>query len=128
LIHDFLSNRSYWAKGRPPEVTHRAFDHSLCFGLYERGRQVGLARVVTDRATFGWLCDVFVLENYRGRGLAKWLVACVLGHPDVRGLRRVLLGTRDAHGLYERHGFTPLADPTRFLEVFRPDVYGATVE
>jgi GNAT superfamily N-acetyltransferase len=123
LIHDFLANRSYWAMGRPLEVVRRALENSLCFGLYEQGRQVGLARLVTDRATFGWLCDVFVLEDNRGRGLAKWLIECVLGHPAVQGLRRVLLGTRDAHGLYERYGFTPLADPTRFMEVFRPDVY-----
>ncbi len=123
LIQDFLSNRSYWAEGRPLEVTRRSLEHSLCFGLYERGRQVGLARVVTDRATFAWLCDVFVLEEYRGRGLSKWLLGCVLGHPSLRGLRRVLLGTRDAHGLYERYGFTPLADPSRFMEVFRTGGY-----
>ena len=122
LIHDFLAQRSYWAAGRPLEVVCRSIDHSLCFGLYERGRQVGFARVVTDRATFAWLCDVFVLEAYRGRGLGKWLVECVLGHPALRGLRRVLLGTRDAHGLYARYGFTPLEDPSRFLEVFRPHV------
>ncbi len=127
MIHDFLTNRSYWAAGRPLEVVRRALEKSLCFGLYERQRQVGLARLVTDRATFGWLCDVFVLEDYRGRGLAKWLIECVLAHPAVKGLRRVLLATRDAHGLYERFGFTPLADPTRFLEVFRADLYGAAV-
>jgi GNAT superfamily N-acetyltransferase len=121
LIHDYLANRSYWAEGRPLEVVRRSIDNSLCFGLYERGRQVGLARVVTDRATFAWLCDVFVLEAYRDRGLAKWLVECLMGHPPLQGLRRVLLGTRDAHGLYERFGFTPLAEPSRFMEVFRPD-------
>jgi GNAT superfamily N-acetyltransferase len=125
LIHDFLAHRSYWAIGRPLDVVRRSLDNSLCFGLYELGRQIGFVRVVTDRATFAWLCDVFVLEAYRGRGLSKWLMECVMGHPDLRGLRRVLLGTRDAHGLYERYGFTPLADPTRFLEVFRPDVYRA---
>jgi GNAT superfamily N-acetyltransferase len=119
-IHDFLTNRSYWAKGRPLEVFRRSLANSLCFGLYEQRRQVGFARVVTDRATFAWLCDVFVLENYRGRGLAKWLIECVLGHPALQGLRRVLLGTRDAHGLYQRYGFAPLADPTRFMEIFRP--------
>jgi GNAT superfamily N-acetyltransferase len=105
-------------------VARRSLDNSLCFGLYERGRQVGFARVVTDRATFAWLCDVFVLEAYRGRGLSKWLIGCVMSHPDLRGLRRLLLGTRDAHGLYERFGFTLLADPARFMEVFRSDVYG----
>jgi GNAT superfamily N-acetyltransferase len=120
LIHDFLASRSYWATGRPLETVRRSLDHSLCFGLYERGRQAGFARVVTDRATFAWLCDVFVLETYRGRGLGKWLVGCVLRYPAFQGLRRFLLGTRDAHGLYERYGFTPLADPTRFLEVFQP--------
>src|SRR5262245_41463278 len=123
LIHDFLANHSYWATGRPLEVVRRSLANSLCFGLYEQKRQVGLARVVTDRATFAWLCDVFVLEAYRGRGLSKWLIESVLSHPELRGLRRFLLGTRDAHGLYQRYGFTSLADPTRFLEVSRPDVY-----
>ena len=123
LTHDFLANRSYWAAGHFERSARRSLDHSLCFGLYERWRQVGFARVVTDRATFAWLCDVFVLEAYRGRGLSKWLVRSVKGHPALQGLRRTLLGTRDAHGLYERYGFTPLADPTRFMEVFRPDVY-----
>jgi GNAT superfamily N-acetyltransferase len=123
LIHDFLSKRSYWAAGEPLEVVERSLANSLCFGLYERGRQVGLVRVVTDRATFAWLCDVFVLEEHRGRGLAKWLMECVMGHPALQGLRRVLLGTRDAHGLYQQYGFTPLAEPARFMEVSRPDVY-----
>jgi GNAT superfamily N-acetyltransferase len=119
LLHDFLANRSYWAAGRPLEVVRRAVEGSLCFGLYEQGRQVGFARVVTDKATFAWLCDVFVLETYRGRGLSKWLIECVMGHPALQGLGRFLLGTRDAHGLYGRHGFRPLADPSRFMEVFR---------
>jgi GNAT superfamily N-acetyltransferase/uncharacterized damage-inducible protein DinB len=123
LIHDFLANRSYWAIGRPLEVVRRSLNTSLCFGLYERDRQVGLVRVVTDRTTFAWLCDVFVLEDYRGRGLAKWVMECVMAYPALLGLRRFLLGTRDAHGLYERYGFTPLADPARFMEVFRPNVY-----
>jgi GNAT superfamily N-acetyltransferase/uncharacterized damage-inducible protein DinB len=123
LIHDFLANRSYWAAGRPLEVVRRALNNSLCFGLHKQGRQVGFARVVTDQATFAWLCDVFVLEDYRGRGLSKWLIECVMSHPALQGLRRLLLGTRDAHGLYQRYGFTPLADPARFMEVFRPNVY-----
>jgi GNAT superfamily N-acetyltransferase len=120
LIHDFLANRSYWAAGRPLEVVRRSLENSLCFGMYERGRQIAFTRVVTERATFAWLCDVFVLEPHRGRGLAKWLVECVMGHPALQGLRRVLLATQDAHGLYEQCGFTPLADPARFMEVFRP--------
>jgi len=125
LIHEFLCRRSYWAAGIPLEVVRRSLDNSLCFGLYAGGQQVGFARVVTDRATFAWLADVFVLEEYRGRGLSKWLVEVVLGYPELQGLRRFLLGTRDAHGLYRRYGFAPLADPGRFLEVFRPDIYQA---
>jgi GNAT superfamily N-acetyltransferase len=125
LIHGFLSGRSYWAGGIPLEVVRRSVEGSLCFGLYEEGRQVGFARVVTDRTTFAYLADVFIVEEYRGRGLSKWLLEGVLGHPALQGLRRFLLGTRDAHGLYQRFGFTPLADPDRFLEVFRPDVYRA---
>jgi len=120
LIHDFLANHSYWATGRPLEVVGRSLSNSICFGLYEKGRQVGLARVGSDRATFAWLCDVFVLEAYRGQGLSKWLIESVVGHPSLQGLRWILLGTRDAHGLYKRYGFTPLADPTRFLELGPP--------
>jgi GNAT superfamily N-acetyltransferase len=116
LLHDFLANRSYWATGRPLSVVQRGIEHSICFGLYEQGRQVGFARVVTDRATFAWLCDVFVLEAYRGRGLSKWLIECVMAYPALQGLRRFLLVTRDAHGLYSRYGFTPLADPSFFME------------
>jgi GNAT superfamily N-acetyltransferase len=123
VIHAFLANDSYWAPGIPMEILRRAVDGSLCFGLYEYGRQIGFARVVTDRSTFAWLCDVFVLDEYRGRGLSKWLIECVVAYPDLQGLRRFILGTRDAHTLYTRYGFKPLADPTRFLEVHRPDPY-----
>src|SRR5262249_2461302 len=107
------------------EVVRRSLENSLCFGLYESGRQIGFARVVTDRATFAWLCDVFVLDEYRGRGLAKWLVECVVGHPALQGLRRFLLATRYPHTLYERYGFQPLADPTRFLAIDRSAASGA---
>jgi GNAT superfamily N-acetyltransferase len=123
LIHDFLSNRSYWAAGIPVEVVRRSTENSLCFGLYQGTHQIGFARVVTDGATFAYLADVFVIEAHRGQGLSKWLLDCVMRHPHLQGLRRFLLGTRDAHSLYERHGFTPLTDPERFLEIFRPDVY-----
>ena len=125
LVHNWISRESYWARGRAHEVMARSIEHSLVLGLYTSdGEQVGFARQVTDRATFAWLCDVFVLEPYRGRGLSKWLIECVMGHPDMHGLRRLLLGTRDAHGLYQRYGFTQLADPARFMEVLRPDVCG----
>jgi len=123
VIHDYLSNRSYWALGISREQQQRALDGSLCFGLYDGSRQIGLARVVTDRATFAWLCDVFVLEEYRGRGLSKWLMECVMKHPDLQGLRRFILGTRDAHTLYTRFGFEPIADPSRFLQIHKTDPY-----
>lgn len=111
--------RSYWAAGRPREVIARSLASSLCFGVYHGAAQVGLARVVTDYATFAWLCDVFVLEAHRGQGLGKWLIATVTAHPDLAGLRRFVLATRDAHGLYSQYGFTPLAAPDRWMEIFR---------
>jgi GNAT superfamily N-acetyltransferase len=123
LIHAFLSEQSYWAPGIPREVVERSLDNSLCFGLYHQARQVGFARVVTDRTTFAWLADVFVIDAHRGGGLGKWMIESLLTHPDLQGLRRVLLGTRDAHGLYAQYGFKPLADPTRFLEIHWPNLY-----
>jgi GNAT superfamily N-acetyltransferase len=116
VIHDYLSNRSYWAQGRPSEVIQRSIENSLCFGLYESGKQAGFARIVTDRATFAWLCDVFVLEPWRGRGLSKWLMECILQHPGLQGLRRIVLATKDAHELYRPYGFAPLSAPERFME------------
>jgi GNAT superfamily N-acetyltransferase len=124
-VHDFLANRSYWAAGIPLDVFCRAIDGSLCFGLYDGGRQVGFARVVTDGATFAYLCDVFVLESHRGRGLCGWLLECVRAHPALQGLRRFVLVTRDAHGLYDRLGFTPLAEPGRYMEVWNRNAYGS---
>ncbi|MGA9778793.1 MAG: GNAT family N-acetyltransferase [Limisphaerales bacterium] len=120
LIHFFLSERSYWAKGVSPEIVNRSLDHSLCFGVYQAGQQVGFARVVTDFATFAWLADVFVVEAKRGQGIGKKLVAAVLAHPRLQGLRRFMLGTKDAAGLYTRFGFKPLAYPERFMEI-RPE-------
>ena len=106
LIERFL-NTSYWAAGRPREVIERSIAHSLCFGVYTAGRQIGFGRVITDRAVFGYLSDVFVLPEFRGRGVGKYLVKAMLEHPDVRGLNLLLLRTRDAHGLYAQFGFTP---------------------
>jgi GNAT superfamily N-acetyltransferase len=129
VVHGFLA-RSYWAEGRPREVVARSIQHSLCFGLYRvepaPERQVGFTRVVTDCATFAWVCDVFVLEEERGKGLSKWLIETVRAHPDLQGLRRWILATRDAHRLYARFGFTPLAEPTRYMEVLDRDVYRRT--
>ena len=121
-IHGFL-REAYWSEAIPREVVAKSLDHSLCFGLYDGARQVGFARVVTDYATFAWLGDVFVLETHRGRGLSKWLMDCVMAHPELRGLRRFLLATRDAHGLYGQFGFKPLAAPEIFMEVHDPAIY-----
>ena len=126
-VHAFLS-RSYWSPDIPRAVLERALANSLCFGAYEGSRQVGFARVVTDRATFAWVCDVYVVESHRRRGIADALLAAVLGHPELQGLRRWSLATRDAHALYRRHGFLPLADPARAMEIRRPDVYQRAVE
>lgn len=122
VVHDFLRG-SYWAKGIPEGVVRRSIEHSLPFGVYEGAAQVGFARVVTDRATFAYLCDVFVIESHRGRGLAKWLVGVVIAHPELEGLRRWLLATKDAHKLYRRFGFTELEHPEIFMERHAPGVY-----
>jgi GNAT superfamily N-acetyltransferase len=114
VVHGFLRG-SYWAENVPFAVVERACRHSLCFGLFAYGGQVGFARAVTDRARFAWLADVFVLPAHRGRGLARFLVGCALAHPELEGVRWVL-GTRDAHGVYEPLGFRPLADPARWME------------
>ncbi|GAA4356203.1 GNAT family N-acetyltransferase [Hymenobacter saemangeumensis] len=125
-IHRFLSEDSYWCQHIPRATVERAIAHSLNFGLYAPdGQQAGFARVVSDRATFAWLCDVFVLPAYRGQGLSKWLVQQVLAHPELQGLRRHLLATLDAHGLYLQHGYTPLAQPERWLERPHPNPYPA---
>ena len=123
VIHGFLTN-CYWAKGIPREIVTRSIEHSLCFGIYDgRGAQVGFARVISDFATFAYLGDVFVLEPYRGRGLSKWLMQCIMQHPALQGLRRWILLTRDSHGLYSQFGFTPLRAPERYMELHRSDVY-----
>jgi ribosomal protein S18 acetylase RimI-like enzyme len=121
-LHTFLRD-AYWSLGIPREVLQRALDNSLCFGAYEGRSQVGFVRVVTDRATFAWVCDVFVVESHRRRGVADALMVAVKAHPELQGLRRWSLATRDAHALYRRHGFEPLADPARAMEIRRPDVY-----
>jgi GNAT superfamily N-acetyltransferase len=122
VVHGYLT-QSYWAAGVPLDTVRRSIAHSLVFGLYEGERQIGFARVISDRATFAYVCDVFVLEDWRGRGLGKWLVATVTSHPDLQGLRRWTLATRDAHGLYCQVGFTDLKRPGMFMERHDPDVY-----
>jgi GNAT superfamily N-acetyltransferase len=123
VIHEFLTN-CYWAKGIPRDVVQRSIEHSLCFGVYDgSGVQVGFARVVSDFATVAYLGDVFVLESHRRRGLSKWLMECIMQHAALHGLRRWILLTRDAHGLYEQFGFTPVKSPERYMELHRADVY-----
>lgn len=122
-IHDFLT-QSYWSPGVPIGVVERAIANSLCFGVFRGRDQVGFARVITDKATFAYLADVYVLAAHRGRGLSKWLLAVIRAHADLQGLRRFMLATRDAHGLYAQFGFTPLANPSRVMEVLDADVYG----
>jgi GNAT superfamily N-acetyltransferase len=124
VIVEFLAS-SYWARGISLATVEKALAHSLCFALLDGDRQIGLARVISDHATFAYLADVFVLPEYRGKGLSKWLVECIISHPELQGLRRWMLATRDAHGLYEKFGFTPLQRPEMFMERHNPHVYDA---
>lgn len=121
-IHGFLTE-THWAAGIPHDVVSKATNGSLCIGALVGRKQVGFARLVTDRATFAYLADVYVLPGHRGQGLSRKMLAALLEHPDVQGLRRMLLAARDAHGRYAKFGFTPLADPPRFMELHRPNVY-----
>jgi ribosomal protein S18 acetylase RimI-like enzyme len=116
-IHDYLAFHSYWALERPLETVRRSLENSLSFGLYHNQRQIGLARVVTDYATYGYLCDVYVLEEYRGLGLGAWLIECVLKHPGLQELRKFSLTTRDAQDLYRRFGFTEVTEPHRYMNL-----------
>jgi GNAT superfamily N-acetyltransferase len=122
VIHNFLA-ASYWSPGIPRAVVARAIGNSLCFGVYHGAAQVGFARVVTDKSTFALLADLFILSAHRGKGLSKWLMRCVMEHEDLQGLRRFLLLTSDAHGLYRQFGFEALRNPSRFMEVLRQDIY-----
>lgn len=120
-IHAYLS-QAYWSQGRPFDVVRRSLENALCFGVYHGEVQVGLARVITDFATFAYLCDVYILNEHQDRGLGKWLISVVIEHPDLRSLRRFLLATRDAHGLYQQYGFGELVTPERWMEKFQPPV------
>jgi GNAT superfamily N-acetyltransferase len=123
VIHEFLTN-CYWAKGIPRDLVARSIEHALCFGVYDGNRaQVAFARVISDFATIAYIGDVFVLETFRGRGLGKWLMECITSHPALQNLRRWILTTRDAHGLYSQVGFIPVKAPERFMEMHRTDVY-----
>lgn len=121
--HRYLSTGSYWARHIPLEVVERSIEGSLCFVVLHEGGQVGFARVITDGATFAYLADVFIDPAHRGKGLSKRLMEAIMEHPSLQGLRRFLLATRDAHGLYGQYGFTPLTAPERWMQVHKPDVY-----
>jgi GNAT superfamily N-acetyltransferase len=122
VIHDFLANRSYWSPGIPLPVVQRGIENSLCFGLYEQDKQIGFARVVTDYSMLAYLLDVFILEPYRGQGLGKWLIECIINHPELHKVRRWMLATRDAHGFYARYGFQPLNQPDVYMAATNPGV------
>jgi GNAT superfamily N-acetyltransferase len=120
LIHDFLFNRSYWAKGRTIDQVNKSINHSLCFGIYKNKQQVAFARVVTDFTVYAYILDVFVLEDYRGLGLGKFLMNCIMNHPELQELKRWMLGTENAHGLYEQYGFTGLKKVQNHMEKVKP--------
>jgi GNAT superfamily N-acetyltransferase len=125
VVHGFLTE-CYWARGITRDVVERSIRHSLCFGIYHEGAQVGFARVITDHATFAYLADVFVLPAHRGHGLGKWLMECIVSHRELQGLRRFMLGTRDAHGLYAQFGFAPPRNPAIWMEIHNDGVYQPT--
>jgi GNAT superfamily N-acetyltransferase len=122
-IHQFLSNKSYWAEGIPFDIVKKSIENSLCLGIYDGEKQIGFARIITDEATFGYLADVFVDAAYRGKGLSKWLMNVICDLPFMPLLRRFMLATKDAHALYEQFGFTPLTLPERFMQLHHPNVY-----
>ncbi|HLP37811.1 GNAT family N-acetyltransferase [Lacibacter sp.] len=122
FIHAFLS-KSYWAENIPMETVQRSIDNSISFGVFHLGRQIGFARVITDKATFAYLADVFIDEAYRGQGLSKWMMEEIMAHPDLQGLRRMMLATRDAHGLYAQFGFEPLTFTDRWMQIHKPGIY-----
>ncbi|MGF1742360.1 GNAT family N-acetyltransferase [Vibrio profundum] len=128
LIHSFVS-QSYWAQGIPKQVLRNAITNSFCFGVYKNtGEQVGFARLITDKATFAYLADVFIVEAQRNKGLSKWLLSTIVSHEDLQGLRRIVLATRDAHSLYAQFGFTPIEHPNKLMQIWQPNVYSETVD
>lgn len=123
MLFQYLSKESYWAEGIPMSVLKKAVSNSMSFALFFKNEQIGFARVITDYSTFGYLADVFIIHEYRGQGLSRWLMDYISAHPELQGFRRWLLATRDAHGLYAKYGFTPLSKPERMMEITRPDIY-----
>jgi GNAT superfamily N-acetyltransferase len=126
MVHEFLTN-SYWAKGIPAETVRLSIEKSIPFGVYHGQQLVGFARIISDLATFAYLADVFILPSHRRRGLSLWLMECIVSHPDLQGLRRWMLATKDAHGLYAKFGFAPVKSPESWMEIHRPDVYARSI-
>ena len=120
VVHNYLDKESYWAKGIPAERLRNGIENSICFGIYKQNKQAGFARVVTDKATFAYICDVFVLPEHRRLGLSKWLIQTIKQHPELQGLRRWTLATADANGLYQQFGFKAINRPERWMEIFTP--------
>jgi N-acetylglutamate synthase-like GNAT family acetyltransferase len=122
FIHNHL-NKTYWAKGIPMEIVKKSVENSIAYGVYQQEKQIGFARLITDKATFAYLADVLISDGFRGNGFAKWLMDCIIKNPEIQGLRLFLLATQDAHTLYQQFGFKPVAEPKRFMEIFKPDIY-----
>ena len=120
VVYNFLDKDSYWSKGVRVDTLKKAIENSFCFGVYKEGKQIGLARIITDKAVFAYICDLFILPDYRGTGLSKWLLQTIVNHPELQGLRRWSLGTADAHGLYSQFGFTPISKPEIWMEIVTP--------
>lgn len=120
MIYQYLSRESYWSKGIALERVITSIENSMCFGVYHERKQIGLARVVTDKAIFAYLCDVFILDSHKGLGLSKWLLQTILAHPELQGLKRWVLATADAHGLYKQFGFRPLSKPENWMDIYKP--------
>jgi len=122
VIHAYLK-RSYWASSIPLNIVEKCVENSLCFGIYDQDKQIGFSRIISDFATFAYLADVFILEEYRGKGLSKWMMLLIKNHPELQGLRRWMLATADAHDLYKQYGFEDLSRPDRMMEIVVPDIY-----
>lgn len=127
MIHEFL-RKTYWSKGIPAAVLKKGLENSLCFAVFDAEKQIGFARMITDKSTFAYLADVFVIPERRGQGVSKTLLDFVIAHPDLQGLRRMVLATADAHGLYEKYGFTPLKNESLFMECWNPSIYQSKLE
>lgn len=122
-IHEFLSTKAYWCLNIPKETVQNSIQNALCFGVYKNEKQIGFARVISDYSTIAYLGDVYILEDYRGHGLSKWLMETVMNYPQLQGLRRWILLTGDAHGLYRQFGWTDIADPTKWMEILNKNIY-----